>query len=183
MATNGLVTGLSGRYATALFELAQARGALPAVEASLARVRDALSESADLRQLATSPLIERDAAERAVAGLGAALDLDAVTANFLGVLAKNRRLGQLGNIIRDFRKLTAQHRGETTAQVTSAVLLSDDQRAALADKLRSHLRRDVAMDVTVDPSILGGIIVQIGSRRIDASIKSKLAAYQAAMKG
>lgn len=183
MATSGLVTGLSGRYATALFELAQERNALPAVEASLARVRDAMAANADLQRLTTSPLVERAAAERAVAALAQALDLDPVTAKFLGVLAKNRRLSSLAAIIRDVRRLTAQHRGETTAVVTSAVPLNDEQRAALSDKLRAHLRRDVAMELSVDPTILGGIVVQIGSRRIDASIKSKLAAYQAAMKG
>ena len=183
MQTSGLVTGLSGRYATALFELARDKAALADVGASLDGLRQALAENADLRALVGSPLIRRTQARSAMAALAGPLGLDPLTANFLQVLAANRRLPQLPTIIRDFRRLAAAHRGEVTANVTTAYPLSEAQRQALADKLRTHLRRDVAMEVALDPAILGGLIVQIGSRRIDASIQTKLAAIGAAMKG
>lgn len=183
MATSGLSTGLSGRYATALFEAARDRGALDAVAGSLTRLADALAADADFRRLTTSPLIERDAAQRTVTALAEAMALDPLTANMLKVLARNRRLAQLPAIIRGFREAAAMHRGETTAHVTSAVPLSDEHRAALTQRLRTALRREVSVDVEIDPAILGGLVVQIGSRRIDASIKSKLAAIGAAMKG
>src|SRR3546814_9636145 len=102
------------------------------------------------------------------------MKLDPITANFLGVLAQNRRLGQLGNVIRAFNLLAAAHRGETTAEVTSAHPLSDDQVAALKKNLKSRLGRDVAVDLTVEPAILGGLVVKIGSQMIDGSIRTKL---------
>jgi len=179
----GIVTGLSGRYATALFEAARDANALAAVGASLDRLAAARRESPDLAEVIASPIIDRAGAGRAIAAVADSLELDKLTRNFLGVLAANRRLSALPAIISGFTRLAADHRGETTAAVTAAHPLSSEQQGALKDKLKAHLRRDVHIDMTVDPAILGGLIVQIGSRRIDASIRSKLAAIGAAMKG
>lgn len=179
----GIVTGLSGRYATALFEAARDAKALAAVSTSLDRLAEARRDSADLAEVLASPILDRAAAGRAVAAVAASLDLDPLTRNFLGVLAANRRLPALPAIISGFKRLAADSRGETTAAVTAAHPLSPAQQEALQGKLKAHLKRDVLIDMTVDPAILGGLIVQIGSRRIDASIRSKLAAIGAAMKG
>lgn len=181
--SGGIQASLSGRYATALFELARDERKLEAVSASLASIRQALVESDDFRRLTTSPLVGRSEAAKATAGIAAVLELDPLTANFLGVLAANRRLGQIGAAIRAFNLLLAQHRGETTAEVTSAHPLSDDQVDALKAKLKSQLGRDVAVDLTVDPAILGGLIVKVGSRQVDGSIRSKLNTLATAMKG
>lgn len=181
--SGGIQASLSGRYATALFELARDSKALPQVEASLATVRQALDESSDFRALTTSPLIGRDAAAKAVAATASTLKLDATTANFLGVLAQNRRLGQLPAIIKAFRTLAAQHRGETTAEVISAHPLDAAQVDALKQQLRTRLGRDVNVDLSVDPSLLGGLVVKIGSQMIDSSIKTRLNSLAHAMKG
>lgn len=181
--SGGIQASLSGRYATALFELARDSKALPKVEASLATVQQALDESADFKALTTSPLIARGPAAKAVAATAAALKLDATTTNFLGVLAQNRRLSQLPAIIRAFRQLAAAHRGETTAEVTSAHPLDADQVDALKAQLRTRLGRDVNVDLLVDPSLLGGLVVKIGSQMIDSSIKTRLNSLAHAMKG
>ena len=181
--SGGIQASLSGRYATALFELARDSKALPEVEASLVTVRRALDESDDFRALTTSPLIGRDAAARAVQAAAGELKLDATTTRFLGVLAQNRRLGALPAIIRDFRRLAAQFRGETTAEVISAHPLDADQVEALKQQLRTRVGRDVNVDLSVDPSLLGGLVVKIGSQMIDSSIKTRLNSLAHAMKG
>lgn len=182
-ASSGIQASLAGRYATALFELARDGKAIDTVEASLARLRQALDESDDFRRLTTSPLISRADATRAVEATAASLKLDATTAKFLGVLAENRRLNQLGAVIRAFRQLAAAHRGETNAEVTSAYPLSTDQVAALKQQLRQRIGRDVAVDCAVDPSLLGGLVVRIGSQMIDSSIRTRLNSLAHAMKG
>lgn len=181
--SGGIQASLSGRYATALFELARDSKALPKVEASLATVRQALDESADFKALTTSPLIARGAAANAIAATAGVLKLDATTTNFLGVLAQNRRLSQLPAIITAFRQLAAAHRGETTAEVTSAHPLDAAQVDALKAQLRTRLGRDVNVDLSVDPSLLGGLVVKIGSQMIDSSIKTRLNSLAHAMKG
>lgn len=175
--------GLSGRYATALFDLAIEAKALDAVATSLATLKDALAQSADLKTLMTSPMVTRGAAAAGVAGVATSLKLDSLTSNFLGVLAKNRRLAALPAIIRDFSALAAARRGEISAQVTAAHKLSAAQQKALAAKLKAGLGRDVALDITVDPAILGGLIVRVGSRMIDSSLKTRLGALGQALKG
>lgn len=179
----GIQASLSGRYATALFELARDSKALAKVEDSLATVAKALAESADFKALTASPLVSRGNAAKAVAAVAASLKLDGTTANFLGVLAENRRLGQLPAIIRAFRQLAAAHRGETTALVTSAHPLSADQVDALKQQLRTRIGREVAIDLSVDPSLLGGLVVKIGSQMIDSSIRTRLNSLAHAMKG
>ncbi|SMF77235.1 F0F1 ATP synthase subunit delta [Allosphingosinicella indica] len=181
--SSGIQASLAGRYATALFELAREERKLDAVATSLAALKTALAESQDFAALTTSPLIGRGEATKAVAAAATAMKLDPLTANFLGVLAQNRRLGQLGPAIRAFNLLAAQHRGETTAEVTSAHPLDDDQVAALKANLKSRLGRDVAVDLNVDPAILGGLVVKVGSQMIDSSIRTKLNTLAHAMKG
>lgn len=181
--SGGIQASLSGRYATALFDLANDEKAIDKVSASLRILDAALAESEDFSRLTTSPLVSRDEAMKAVAAASGVLGIDPLTTKFLGVLARNRRLGQLGAAIRAFGQLAARHRGETTAEVTSAHPLSASQVKALKAKLKTELDRDVAVDLTVDPSILGGLIVKIGSRQIDSSIRSKLNTLAIAMKG
>ncbi|WP_326525610.1 F0F1 ATP synthase subunit delta [Sphingomonas sp.] len=181
--TGGIQASLSGRYATALFQLARDAKTIDAVEASLATVKQALAESADFAALTTSPVIGRVAAGRAVAAVAKSLKLDATTTKFLGVLAENRRLRDLPAIVRAFRSLAAQHRGETTAEVTSAHPLSEAQVVELRQALRNRVGRDVSVDLSVDPSLLGGLVVKIGSQMIDSSIKTRLNSLAHAMKG
>jgi F-type H+-transporting ATPase subunit delta len=172
--SSSVATGLSGRYARALFELAVGAKSIGPVEASLATLTEALAESADLKALLSSPLVGRGAAGAAVAGVAAGLDLDGLTRNFLGVLAANRRLALLPAIIRDFAALNAARKGEVTADVTAAHKLTAAQAKALAAKLKAGIGRDVALNVNVDPSILGGLMVRVGSRLIDSSLKTRL---------
>ena len=136
-----------------------------------------------LKALTTSPLVGREEAVRAVAATAAAMKLDPITGNFLGVLARNRRLAQLPAIIRAFNILSARHRGEVTAEVTSAHSLDDDQVDALKQNLRTRMGRDITVDLNVDPAILGGLVVKIGSQMIDGSIRTKLNTLATAMKG
>lgn len=181
---NGSIqASLGGRYATALFELARDAKSLDAVEASLGNVRAALDESPEFARLVASPLVGRADAKRAIGASTAALGVDPTTASFLGVLAGNRRLNQLPQIIRAFRALAADHRGETTAEVTSAHPLDEAQVTELKHQLRARIGREVAVDLSVDPSLLGGLVVRIGSQRIDSSIKTRLNTLAHAMKG
>ncbi|MBN2971318.1 F0F1 ATP synthase subunit delta [Roseomonas aeriglobus] len=181
--TGGIQASLSGRYATALFELAESGKQIDAVEASLGTVKQALAESADFAALTTNPIIARGAAGKAIAAVAATLGLDPTTTKFLGVLAENRRLRELPAIIRAYRALAARHRGETTAEVTSAHPLTDGQVADLKQALRTRVGRDVSVDLSVDPSLLGGLVVKIGSQMIDSSIKTRLNTLAHAMKG
>jgi F-type H+-transporting ATPase subunit delta len=181
--SGGIQASLAGRYATALFELARDGKTLDAVGASLAALKQALADSDDLRALTTSPIVSRDDALNAVAGVARAMKLDPVAAKFLGVLAQNRRLGELGNVIRAFNLLAADHRGETTAEVTSARPLDEGQVAAIKSNLKSRIGRDVAVDLAVDPAILGGLVVKVGSQMIDGSIRTRLNNLAHAMKG
>jgi F-type H+-transporting ATPase subunit delta len=181
--SSGIQASLAGRYALALFELARDQKQLETVSASLTSIRQALAESADFRALTTSPLIGREEAIRATAATAASLKVDPLTANFLGVLAQNRRLSQIDNVIRAFNLLAARHRGEVTAEVTSARPLDDDQVEAIKGNLRARMGRDIAVEMNVDPAILGGLVVKIGSQRIDGSIRTKLNALAHQMKG
>lgn len=189
METSSGITGgsiqarLSGRYATALFELALEANSLDAVAASLSTLREALSESEDFRTLTTSPLFARGDTEKGVAAVAGALRLDPITTRFLGVVAENRRLHALDAIARDFDKLVARHRGEVTAEVISAHPLDTEQVDALKQQLRQRVGREVNVDLSVDPALLGGLVVKIGSQMIDSSIKTRLNALAHAMKG
>ena len=181
--SGGIRASLAGRYASALFDLARDERQIEGVSKSLAHVKAALAESPDLKALTISPLVNREDAAKAIAATAGALGVDPLTRRFLGVLAKNGRLMQLEAVIKNFTRLAAAHRGETTAEVTSAFPLNDDQIAALRANLKARSGSDVAIDARVDPSILGGIVVRLGSRMIDASIKTKLNNLAYAMKG
>ncbi len=174
---------LSGRYAAALFELASEAGKVTAVESDLEKLAAAIGESAELRALVRNPAVGREALGRVLAGLGEKLGLDPLTRNFLGVLAQNRRAGELSASIRAFQAIAAAQRGEVTAEVASAHPLSDDQVATLEQKLRAREGRTVKLRTSVDPELLGGLVVTIGSQRIDNSIRTRLNSLAQAMKG
>ncbi len=181
--SGGIQASLAGRYASALFDLARDEKQIDAVSRSLDALNQALLDSREFAELVGSPLVSRDEAGKAFSALAPQLGLDPITANFLGVLARNGRKGELRAIIRLFRRIAAEHRGETTAEVVTARPLNDDQVAALKAQLRARAGRDVAIDAQVDPAILGGLVVKLGSQRIDASIRTKLNRLAAAMKG
>ena len=181
--SGGIQASLAGRYATALFGLASDEQQIDAVGRSLDSIEAAISQSADFRALVTSPLIVRSDAGKTIRALVPALGLDSITGRFLGVLADNGRFSEMKSVIRIFRELASDARGETKAEVTSAHPLGDDQIAALKTKLKARVGRDVIIDARVDPSLLGGIVVRLGSQMIDASIRTKLNTLATAMKG
>ena len=181
--SGGIRASLAGRYASALFDLARDQRQIESVGKSLDALGAALLDSKDFGELVTSPLVSREEAGKAFAGLAPQLGLDPLTANFLGVLARNGRKSELRNVIRAYRRLAAEHRGETTAEVVTARPLNDGQLAALKQQLRARAGRDVSLDATVDPTILGGLVVKLGSQMIDASIRTKLNRLALAMKG
>jgi F-type H+-transporting ATPase subunit delta len=181
--SGGIQASLAGRYATALFGLARDQQQIDAVTRSLDTLEAAMTESADFKTLVTSPLIGRAEAGKTIRALTPTLGVDPITAKFLGVLADNGRLSELKAVIKTVRKLAADNRGETSAEVTSAYPLNDDQVARLKSNLKARLGSDVAIDAKVDPSLLGGLVVRLGSQMIDASIKTKLNNLALAMKG
>lgn len=177
-----IVSGVEGRYATALFDLAKEQGRLDRIEADLATLKALLAESADFRALIANPLFSREAQGKAVAALLAAIESDGLTKNFLGVLAGNGRLAILPRVVDAFSRLLADERGEVMAQVTSARALTKAQMKAVSDMLASYAGREVKIEPQVDESLLGGLVVRLGSRMIDTSLKSKLNHLQLAMK-
>ncbi|MEO0463722.1 MAG: F0F1 ATP synthase subunit delta [Pseudomonadota bacterium] len=178
----GIQASLAGRYAAALFELASENGTVTAVETDLETLRDALDESDDLAAATTNPQLSRAEQGQALACVAKHLDLSELTSNFLGVLAGNRRLASLPDMIRAFKAIAAAQRGEVTASVTSAHPLSDAQLTTLKDKLTAREGRTVMLSSDVDPDLLGGLVVTIGSTRIDASIRTRLNSLAQAMK-
>lgn len=181
--SSGIQASLAGRYASALFGLARDQRQIEAVGRSLDLLAQAFADSRDFAELVSSPLIGRDEAGKAFTSVAQQLGLDPVTTNFLGVLANNGRKNQLQPVIRAFRRLSAEHRGETTAEVVTAHPLKDDQLSALKQQLRARAGRDVAIETRIDPEILGGIVIKLGSQMIDASIRTKLNRLAEAMKG
>jgi F-type H+-transporting ATPase subunit delta len=176
------VTGVAGRYATALFELALEQDNLAEVEQQLSDLGEILDASDDLRRLVHSPAFSMDQQAKAVRAIADAAGTSGLTRNFLELLVEKRRLSAISGIIGAFRTLAARHRGEVEADVVSAVPLSDDQQEDLKTALRDFAGQDVSMNVRVDPSILGGLIVKVGSRMIDNSVRSKLNRLRHAMK-
>ena len=166
--SGGIRASLQGRYASALFDLASEQGVVTAVESDLDTLGEALKGSDDLSALIRNPKISRDATAKAIDAVAGVLGLSALTKNFLGVLAGNRRLAALPEIVRAFAALG----GEVTAEVTSAHPLNDDQLAQLASKLKVREGKEVKIKAFVDPDILGGLVVRIGSRQIDSSIRT-----------
>lgn len=178
----GIKASLAGRYASALFDLASENGKVTAVESDLETLGAALAESADLAELTANPQLSRDAQGKAMAAVAKTLDLSPLTTNFLGVLAANRRLSKLPAIISAFKAIAAAQRGEVSATVTSAHPLSDEQLAVLKSKLTAREGRTVMLSAKVDPDLLGGLVVTIGSQRIDASIRTRLNSLAQSMK-
>ena len=179
----GIQASLAGRYASALFELASEAGTVTAVESDLDRLEAALAESAELRALIRNPEVSRDQLGKVMSGIGAHLGLADLTKNFLGVLAANRRVADLPATIRAFHAIAAAQRGEVTAEVASAHALTDEQLATLEQKLRAREGRTVKLKTRVDPDLLGGLVVTVGSKRIDGSIRTRLNSLAQAMKG
>ena len=176
------VSGVSGRYATALFELARDEKSIDAVKADLDRFEAMLADSADLKRLVRSPVFSSGDQAKA---LGAVLDkagIAGISANFLEVLTANRRLFAVRDVMRAFRALVAKFKGEVTADVTVAEALSDRNLDALKSSLKSVTGKDVTLNVKVDPSIIGGLVVKLGSRMVDSSLRTKLNSIKHAMK-
>lgn len=178
-----IVSGLSGRYAKALFALAIDQKSVETVDADLERLKALLADSKEFTYIVHSPVLGRAQHGQAVAALADDMSLSGLTKNFLGVLARNRRLNILATTIRDFKTLLAAHKGEETAVVTSARPLNKTQMTALTAKLKAIAGRDVALDARVDDSLIGGLVVRLGSRMIDGSIATKLDSLERAMKG
>jgi len=181
--SGGIKASLQGRYASALFDLASEHGTVTAVEGDLDRIEAAIRESADFGALIRNPQISRTAAGSAVNAIAPILGVSDLTKNFLGVLAANRRLFALPEIIRAFHAIAAAQRGEATAEVTSAHPLDEGQIEALRQKLEAREGRNVKVRTSVDPELLGGLVVTIGSKRIDSSIRTRLNSLAQAMKG
>ena len=175
--------GLAGRYATALFELATETKSLDAIASDLSRLKALVEGSADLARLVRSPIFSREEQGKAMDAVLARLNVHALTKNFVGLLAQKRRLFALTGIVAAFDALVARQRGEMTAEVTSAQPLKAEQRTALMGTLKDALKRDMRLTERVDPSLLGGLIVKVGSRQIDSTLKSKLVRLERAMRG
>ncbi len=178
------VSGVSGRYATALFELARDEKSIDAVKADLDRFDAMLadSDSADLRRLVRSPVFSAGSQSKALAAVLDKAGISGISAKFLKVLTANRRLFAVSDVIRAFRALVARFKGEATADVTVAETLSDKNLDALKTALKSVTGKDVALNVKVDPSIIGGLVVKLGSRMVDSSLRTKLNSIKHAMK-
>lgn len=169
-----IVEGVAGRYASALFELASESSKAADVESDLGKFQGLLDESPDLVRLVRSPVIAADDQSRAIAAILDRAGISGLAANFLKLVANNRRLFVIQDIIKAYRALAAKARGEVSAEVTSAVPLNSEQIAALKEMLKASVGKDVTLQSRVDPSLLGGLIVKLGSRMIDSSLKTKL---------
>ena len=176
------VSGLAERYAAALFDLADERRALDAVAGDLQELRAMLQASGDLVRLLRSPVLSRDDQGKAVAALAEHAGLTPLTRDFLGVVARNRRLYAVPAMIEQYLRRLAERRGEVTAEIIVAQPLDEARRTALDEQLRRAVGARVAVDVRVDPSLLGGMIVKVGSRMVDSSLSSRLQRLRLAMK-
>ena len=179
---NPNVSGVAERYATALFELALESNAIDEVREDLAKFQALLVESPELKRLVRSPVFTADAQAKALAAVLDNTGIGGIAANFLRVVAGNRRLFAVRDIIKGFGALVARHKGEVSAQVTVAEPLSDAHLAEVNAALNNITGKDVMVDVKVDPSIIGGLIVKLGSRMVDSSLRTKLHALKHAMK-
>jgi F-type H+-transporting ATPase subunit delta len=180
--TSQLTSGVAERYASSLFELALEEGAVEAVTRDLDRFQAMLDESDDLKRFVSSPVFSAGDQLKAIIAMNEKAGFGGFFSNFLKVLARNRRLFALPGIIRAFRIIAADQRGEISAEVTSAHALTPAQEIELKEALKGVTGKDVAIAVTVDPSILGGLIVKVGSRQIDTSLRTKLSTLKLALK-
>jgi F-type H+-transporting ATPase subunit delta len=177
------VSGLADRYATALFDLADERRSLDQVSEDLRLLRAMLNESPELRRLVRSPILSRLEQGRAITAIAERAGLSPLTHSFLGLVAQNRRLFAVPAMIDAFLARLAARRGEITAEVAAAQALTPAQLDAVNEQLRKAMGSKVAVEVRVDPALLGGLVVKVGSRMVDASLRSKLHRLQLAMKG
>lgn len=177
-----IVSGMAGRYATAMFELALEAKSVDAVKADLDRFDTLVADNADLQRLVRSPVFTAEEQTRALAAVLDRAGIGGLSARFLNVVTANRRLFAVRDMIRAFRLLVARHKGEVSASVTLAEPPSDGHLAAIKDALKAATKKDVQVDVKVDPAIIGGLIVKLGSRMVDTSLRSKLNAIKHAMK-
>ena len=177
------VSGLADRYAAALFDLADERKSLDELAADLRQLRAMLADSADLRRLVRSPILSRADQGRAIAAVADGAGLQPLTRNFLGLVARNRRLFAVPSMIDAYLARLAARRGEVTAEIVAAQALTPAQLDAVSEQLRKAMGSKVAVEVRVDPALLGGLVVKVGSRMVDASLRSKLHRLQLAMKG
>jgi F-type H+-transporting ATPase subunit delta len=175
-------SGIAARYATALFELAKEDKGLKALEADADALAAALAASPDLAAMIASPVISRDEQGAAIAAIAQKMKLSPLTANTLALMAQNRRLFVLPQLVTDVLARIAAEKGEVTAEVTSAAALSADQAKKLAATLKARVGKDVKLKTAVDETLIGGLVVKLGSTMIDTSVKAKLAALQNAMK-
>ena len=174
-----IVEGMAGRYASALFDLAKEASQVKEVEAELTKFQGLLDESEDLRRMVRSP----DEQARAMDAIMSKAEISGLAGNFLKLLTSNRRLFAVADMIKGFRSLAAKDRGEVTAEVASAVVLSDAQVEALKASLKESIGKDVTLATRVDPSLLGGLVVKVGSKMIDSSLKTKLQNLKVSLNG
>jgi F-type H+-transporting ATPase subunit delta len=177
------ISGLAGRYATALFELAQEERGVETVERDFATLKSLIASSPDLAHVVRAPVFSRDAQKKGMDAILRRMEASPLTVRFVLLLASKGRLFILGDVMRAFDLLAAKARGEIAAQVTSARALSDAELTELRAVLKSKLGRDARLDTKVDPSLLGGLVVKVGSRMIDSSLRTKLDGLRAAMRG
>ena len=177
-----IVSGMAGRYATALFELAREQNAIDTVKVNLDRFDALVAEIADLARLLRSPVLSADDQTRALSAVLDKTGIDGIAANFLKLVAAKRRLFAARDMVKAYRALVAKHKGEVTAEVTLAQKPSEAHLAAIKDVLTAMTRKEVQMDVKVDPAIIGGLVVKLGSRMVDTSLRTKLNAIRLAMK-
>jgi F-type H+-transporting ATPase subunit delta len=178
-----MMASVAGRYAAALFDLANDEKKVADVEGDLAKFQELLDMSSDLTSLVRSPLYSSDEQSTAIEKVAAKAEIGPLTINFLKLIAKNRRLFAVSDMIKAFRALVAKSRDEVTAEVTSAVALNNEQVAELRSALKASVGKDVKLATQVDPSLLGGLIVKIGSRMVDSSLRTKLSNLRLSLKG
>ena len=183
MASEKAEGGLAGRYANAVFELAQDQKAVDAVSTDLAALRRAVETSPDLARLVRSPVFSAQDQAKALAAILEKMGAHSLTAKFVLLLAQKRRLFALNQIISAYEHLVAKSRGETEAEVTAARHLNDDEVAELKSVLKAKLGKEPRLHSRIDPTLLGGLVVKVGSRMIDSSLRTKLDGLRSAMKG
>lgn len=175
-------SGIAQRYATAVFDLAKEGKTLKALEGDIATLESAVAESADLRAMMNSPVYSREQQGKAITALAAKMNLSPAMRGALGLMAQNRRLFAVPALLARLRQMIAEEKGEITADVVSATVLTGAQADALAATIKDRIGKKVNLNVAVDESLIGGLIVKVGSKMIDTSIRSKLAALQNSMK-
>jgi F-type H+-transporting ATPase subunit delta len=181
-AAEPIVSGMAGRYATALFDLAQETNAIDAVKADLERFNGLVAESSDLTRLVRSPVFSADEQLQALSAVLERAEIGGLAAKFLKLVTTNRRLFAVRDMVKAYRQLAAEHKGEATAEVTVAERLKDEHVAALRSALKAVSGKDVDLDIRIDPAIIGGLVVKLGSRMVDTSLRTRLNAIRHAMK-